>query len=112
MKNSHNSIDPNTVNLSMVAKKRDRDYWANDEWRKDKENLLLWSTDIVKDMLNEGLVMTTYNDDKDYPDGPQSVTGTTCMSKRNRDWGLMCCPPSSLSSEATNVYRRWPDRNC
>ena len=45
--------------MMLLARKGDGDYWSGDQWRENRQDLILWCSDIALTMLREGLVSTT-----------------------------------------------------
>ena len=48
--------------MMLLARKGDVAYWSSDNWTRHRKDRQMWCSDIVADMLTEGLVATGYSD--------------------------------------------------
>ena len=72
--------------MLLLARKGDADYWSGDNWRKNRKDRRLWSADIARRMLEEGLVKTVDGYSRSGAGIATVMTEATSASK-TRHWG-------------------------
>ena len=56
------ATDCDDPTMMLLARKGDAEYWNGDTWRRDHKTRRLWSADIARRMLEEGLIATKNSD--------------------------------------------------
>ena len=66
----------------LLARKGDIDYWSDNKWAEHYEDRRIWSAEITRQMLQEGLVATGYEDDTE---GIQAAMSAASSQQRSRN---------------------------
>ena len=91
------SVTTNTEDPAMflLARKGDVDYWSQNRWAKHRKDRQIWTAEITRQMLEQGLVATrqilgddgtrtamtaaSTPTDGEWQDGPHTLTGTVAQ---------------------------------
>ena len=90
------ATDCDPPDMLLLARKGDRGYWSGNTWSKHHKDRRLWSADIARRMLEEGLVATGWEPDTE----PIRTAMLAASSPRSRTagTGLSTVVPHALTT--------------